>query len=307
MAELLFGDGAGQAGQAPSGDLIKDTTTRDFAADVIDASQDVPVLVDFWAPWCGPCRQLTPLLEKAVQAAAGAVRLVKMNIDEHPEIPGQMGVQSIPAVIAFVNGRPADGFMGALPESQIKAFIERIAGPVGPDPIEEALAAAHEALEAGDLSAAANTYATILQEDPEHATALGGLARCLIKTGDLDRAKQTLAMVPAAKATDPMVVAAKAQLDLAEQAGEVGELNELLLAVERNPDDFQAQFDLAMALNARGDRALAAKHLLDIVARDRDWNEDGARKQLVTFFEAWGPTDPMTVETRKKLSAVLFS
>ncbi|MEO1199972.1 MAG: thioredoxin [Pseudomonadota bacterium] len=306
MADILFGNG-GAAASAQSDDLIKDTTTQSFAIDVLEASREVPVLVDFWAPWCGPCRQLTPALEGAVTEAKGKVKLVKMNIDEHPEIAGQMGIQSIPAVVAFVDGRPADGFMGALPDSQVKQFIERVAGPDGPDPMDEALAAAEEALAAGDTANAANTFAAILQQEPEHVAAIGGFARCLIQTGDLERAKQTLAMVPPPKMNDPAITAARAQLDLAEQSGDLGDLAELMLAVERNPSDSQAQFDLAMALNQRGDRKLAADHLLEIVKRDREWNEDGARKQLVTFFEAWGATDPLTVETRKRLSSFLFS
>ena len=293
---------------APANDgLIKDTTTQTFMRDVIEESKHQPVLVDFWATWCGPCKQLTPVLEKVVRDAKGKVKLAKMDIDKHPDIPGQMGIQSIPAVIAFVNGQPADGFMGALPESQVVQFLERLTkGKIG-GADKDLLAAADAALTAGDSAGAAQIYAQVLAADSANVAAIAGLARCYIETGALDQAKQTLAMVPEAKRTDATVAAAQAALDLAEQAKSIGPAADLEAKVAANPLDHQARFDLAVALNAKGKRLDAAQHLLDIVKRDRKWNDDGARKQLVQFFEAWGPADEATVEGRKRLSSILFS
>jgi putative thioredoxin len=300
--------GSGAAPQAA--DLIKDTTTQTFVNDVIEESKRQPVLIDFWAPWCGPCRQLTPIIEKAVRAAKGKVKLVKMNIDEHPAIPGQMGIQSIPAVIGFVNGQPADGFMGAVPESQITAFIDKLtAGMPGtgePD-IQEILKEAEAALAEGDPAVAASIYAEILTIEATNIAALAGLAKSYMATGAIEQAKQTLAMVPESKRTDPAVKAVQASIDLAEQAQALGPVTELEQKVAANPLDHQARFDLATALNASGNRNEATHQLLEIVRRDRKWNEDGARKQLVQFFEAWGPTDEATIEGRKRLSTILFS
>jgi putative thioredoxin len=304
----ILEQGGGAAPQAA--DLIKETTTQTFVKDVIEESKRQPVLIDFWAPWCGPCRQLTPILEKAVRAAKGKVKLVKMNIDEHPAIPGQMGIQSIPAVIAFVDGRPADGFMGAVPESQVSAFIDKVsaAAPGAGQPnIAEILKEAETLLAEGDPATAASVYAEVLSADSTNIAALAGLAKCYVATGAIEQAKQTLALVPAAKREDPAVKAVQASLDLAEQAKSLGPVTELEQKVAANPLDHQARFDLAVALNAAGNRAEATRQLLEIVRRDRKWNEDGARKQLVQFFEAWGPTDEATVQGRKQLSTILFS
>jgi putative thioredoxin len=304
----IIEQGSGPAPQAA--DLIKETTTQTFVKDVIEESKRQPVLIDFWAPWCGPCRQLTPILEKAVRAAKGKVKLVKMNIDEHPAIPGQMGIQSIPAVIAFVDGRPADGFMGAVPESQVSAFIDKVsagAPAAGQPNIAEILKEAETLLAEGDPATAASVYAEVLSADSTNIAALAGLAKCYVATGAIEQAKQTLALVPAAKREDPAVKAVQASLDLAEQAKSLGPVTELEQKVAANPLDHQARFDLAIALNAAGNRAEATNQLLEIVRRDRKWNEDGARKQLVQFFEAWGPTDEATVDGRKRLSTILFS
>ena len=287
--------------------LIKDTTTQSFNKDVIDESRQQPVLVDFWAPWCGPCKQLTPALEKAVRAAKGKVKLCKMNIDEYPAIAGQMGIQSIPAVIGFVNGQPADGFLGALPDAQVTAFIERLTkSKIGGEELD-LLKAADAALVEGDAAGAAQIYAQVLAQDAANIHALAGLARCYIETGALDQAKQTLAMVPASKHNEAPVAAARAALEVAEQATALGPIAELEKKVAENPLDHQARFDLALALNAEGRRIDTVDHLLDIVRRDRKWNDDGARKQLVQLFEAWGPNDEATVAGRRRLSSILFA
>ncbi len=277
--------------------LIRDTTTQTFRKDVIEESRRQPVLVDFWAPWCGPCKQLTPILEKAVRSAKGAVKLVKMNIDEHPAIPGQMGIQSIPAVIAFVNGQPADGFMGALPESQVTAFLARLTKQEIRDEEKELLQSADAALVAGDPVGAAELYSEVLAADPVNVRALAGLARSYLETGSIEQAKHALAQVPEAKRNDAAVAAARAALDVAE----------LEQRVAANPLDHQARFDLAIALNGNNRRQEALDQLIEIVRRDRKWNDDAARKQLVQFFEAWGPTDEHTVSGRRRLSSILFA
>jgi len=303
---MTLQDVGATAAAAPDG-LIKDTTTQSFVKDVIEESKHQPVLIDFWAPWCGPCKQLTPVLEKVVRAAKGRVKLVKMNIDEHPAIPGQMGIQSIPAVIAFANGQPADGFMGALPEGQVTAFIERLTKSRIGGEEADLLKAADAALVDGDPAGAAELYAQLLTQDSTNVHALAGLARCYIETGAIEQAKQTLAMVPEAKAKEAPVAAARAALELAEQASSLGPIAELEQKVAADPADHQARFDLAVALNGKGRRQEAANHLLEIVKRNRQWNEDGARKQLVQFFEAWGPTEEATVEGRRRLSSILFA
>ena len=292
---------------AAAADVVKDITTQSFMKDVIEESKRQPVLVDFWAPWCGPCKQLTPVLEKAVKAAKGKVKLVKMNIDHHPAIPGQMGIQSIPAVIAFVNGQPADGFMGALPESQVIQFLERLTKGKIVDEGQDLLKIADAALLEGDPAGAADIYAELLAQDSTNIHALAGLTRCYVETGALEQAEQTLALVPEAKRNEAPVAAARAALEVAEQAKSLGPLAELEEKVLANPLDHQARFDLAVALNGKGKREEAANHLLEIIRRDRKWNDDGARKQLVQFFEAWGFADPAAVEGRKRLSSILFS
>ncbi|MBB3267449.1 putative thioredoxin [Azospirillum sp. OGB3] len=303
------------AGAAPAaGDLIKDSSDRAFMADVIEASQSVPVIVDFWAPWCGPCKQLGPILEKTVLAAKGKVRLVKIDTDKDPMIASQLRVQSIPAVYAFFQGRPVDGFMGALPESQVKAFVEKLlklAGAAGGgegDILEEALAQAKEALEAGDTQTASEIYGEILQADPENlnAVAYAGLVRCLIVNDELARAKQMLDKVPDPIAKDKEIAAVRSALEVAEQAANAGPIPELMEKVAHNQDDHEARFDLALALFAAGKREAAVDELLELVRRDRTWNDEAARKQLVKFFEAFGPTDPLTIQTRRRLSSILF-
>jgi putative thioredoxin len=286
---------------------VKDVTTASFRADVLAASTRQPVLVDFWAPWCGPCKQLAPALEKAVADAGGKVTLVKMNIDEHPQIAGQLGIQSIPAVIAFDKGQAVDGFVGALPESQIRGFIERLVGPLESES-EALLAEAEEAAAKGDAAGAAAIYAEILAEDPAEAKAIGGLAKLQVAAGQLAQAKALLetAPQPQGKEQDPAVAAAWAALRLAEQASNVGELAPLEQAVAANPDDHRSRFDLALALSAKGDREGAADQLLEIIKRDRKWTDEAARTQLLQLFEAWGLMDPATVAARRKLSAIWF-
>jgi len=296
------------AGAAPAADgLVKDVTTQSFMKDVIEESKRQPVLVDFWAEWCGPCKQLTPVLEKAVKGAKGKVKLAKMDIDKHPAIPGQMGIQSIPAVIAFVNGQPADGFLGALPEGQVADFIARITKDKLGGEAQDFLKSAEEALAAGNADEAIALYGEVLREEPGSVPALAGLARAHVETGALDQAKETLALVPEAKRNDVAVAAARSALEVAEQAQSVGPVGELEQKVAANPLDHQARFDLAVALNAAGKRQEAVDRLMEIIRRDRKWNEDGARKQLVQLFEAWGPTDEATVAGRKTLSSVLFA
>ena len=299
--------GAG-LGLAAPGDLIKDTTTATFTQDVIQELRKQPVLVDFWAPWCGPCKQLTPALEKAIREARGRVKLVKMNIDDHPSIAGQLGIQSIPAVIAFKNGQPVDGFMGAIPETQIRDFIQKVAGKDGAQPgVADALKAAAEARETGDAQTAADIYSAMLQEVPDNVEAIAGLADLLFEAGDSSAAEALLATAPEDKRDVPVIAAIRAKMALAKQADELGNPAEFERRLAANPGDHQARFDLAMVQNAQGKRAEAADNLLAIVKADRAWNDDGARAQLLKFFEAWGMADDATLAARRKLSSVLFS
>lgn len=309
-ATIQLGDnaGAGQPAAANVADLIRDTTTAQFTQDVIQESRNQPVLVDFWAPWCGPCKQLTPSLEKAVTEAGGRVKLVKMNIDEHPSIAGQMGIQSIPAVIVFKDGQPVDGFMGAVPESQIRELIDKVAGDGGAqDRIAEALAAAAEARDNGDIQGAAQFYQAVVAQDPENVDALGGLADLLFEAGHAEQAAEVLARAPEGKKESPQIAAVQAKMDLAGQVSGLGDARELEQRIAADPKDHQARFDLALIQNAGGDRAAAADGLLAIVKADRSWNDDGAKAQLLKFFDAWGPTDEATLAARRKLSSLLFS
>ena len=304
----LIGETTGKAGGAPPADLIKDATDASFVADVVEASREQPVIVDFWATWCGPCRQLGPALERAVAAARGAVRLVKVDIDKNPAYAGQLRVQSIPAVFAFVDGRPVDGFMGALPESQVKAFVDRLAKEKtaggGGSHVDELLEFAKESLAMNDLGGAAQAYAQVLQAEPENAKALGGLARLYVQNGDPDRAREVLAMAPP-DAKDPDLDSVRAALALAEAAPADTAAFEQRLA--KDPDDHQARFDLAAALAGAGRLDAAADNLIYIIERDREWNDEAARKQLLKVFEAAGPMSEVAKQGRRRLSAILFS
>jgi putative thioredoxin len=309
MADMSMSDMSAMSltDAAPDAGLIKDVTTATFRQDVIAESAKQPVLGGFWAPWCGPCKQLGPLLEKQVKAAGGKVKMVKMNIDDHPQIAGQLGIQSIPAVIAFSKGQPVDGFVGAVPESQIKQVIERLAGPMGPSPIEEAVAEALALAEEGDAAGAADLFGAVLAQEPENVAAIAGYAKLQLDMGQTELAKQILAGAPKGKENDPAIAGVRAAIELADQAAAIGDLGDLVKAVEANPADHQARFDLAVGLNAQDRREEAVDHLIEIVRRDRKWNEEAARKQLVQFFEAWGPMDESSIAGRRKLSAVLFS
>ena len=298
-----------KASPADAGDasIIMEGTTSGFAKDVIEASRSVPVIVDFWAPWCGPCKQLTPVLEKVVNSYAGKVRLVKINVDEHPTIAGQLRVQSIPTVYAFRDGRPFDGFMGAQQEGPVRAFVERLVGADAEADIAAILATAEQALEEGDVQAAAEIFAAVLQEDKQNPSALAGLARCYLQTGDIDRAEQMISLVPPEAKNVAAVEQVRAALDLARKAGTDDERSELERRVDTHPGDLEARFDLAVALAARGQKTEAVDHLLEIVRRDRKWNDEAARKQLVQLFEAWGFKDPAAIDGRRRLSSLLFS
>ena len=289
-------------------DLVKDGTDKSFMADVIEPSKQTPVIVDFWAPWCGPCKTLAPALERAVRAAKGKVKLVKINIDEHPGVAGQLGVRSIPAVFAFDQGRPVDGFMGAVPESQIKLFVDKLGGDDGAAAdIEALLEAAKEALAQNDIGGAAQAYAAVLQLDEHNVKAIAGMARAYLAAGDPEQAQQVLSIAPADKANDPDILGVRAALDLAAQAGDASEAVELAKKVQADPKDFQARFDLAGALAARNDLEGAVDHLLAIVEADRTWNDEAARKQLVKIFEAAGFMSDIAKSGRRRLSGLLFS
>lgn len=301
----------GSTKPAPAGaaaDVIKNGTTASFAKDVLEASRTALVLVDFWAKWCAPCKQLTPVLEKVVRSYNGKVRLVKIDTDEHPQIAAQLRVQSLPTVYAFKDGRPLDGFMGAQPESAIRQLIDRLAGAAddGDADLEAVLTSGDEALAANDLPGAAEVYAAVLEEDQGNVRALLGLTKVYIQSGDLDRAEATLNVIPPDKRKSAAYDSVKATLDLARKAGASGDTSELEAKVAANPADHQARSDLAVALAASGNKEQAVEHLIEIVKRDRNWNEQAARQQLVQLFEVWGPKDPMTLEGRRKLASLLF-
>jgi putative thioredoxin len=302
---MAIGNSSGRGTQASA---VNEVTTASFGPDVIAASQRQPVLVDFWAPWCGPCKQLAPALEKAVADSGGKVKLVKMNIDDHPQIAGQLGIQSIPAVIAFDKGQPIDGFMGALPEGQVRGFVERLVGPLTAG-ADELIAQAQAAAAQGDAAGAAALYSRVLTEDEGNVKAIAGLAKLHVDGGNLEQAKAVLSLAPPpapGKDPDSAISAVTAAIDLVERAAALGDLAPLEKALADNPDDDQTRYDLALALNARGEHDAAADRLLEIIKRNRKWNDDAARKQLVKFFEAWGLMDPAAVQARRKLSALIF-
>ena len=309
----LFGTGTAPApAQANGDDWIVDGSLETFARDVVQSK--VPVLVDFWATWCGPCKQLTPLLEKVVKSARGKVRLVKIDIDKNPEIAQQFRIQSVPTVYAFVNGQPVTGFQGAQPESQIKALVDQLlkmsggaGGAGGADEIEVAMAEARDMAEAGDVQGAAAIFSEVLQLEPENPAALGGLARSLVTLGDFENAEQVLGQAPAALANNAEIAGAKAALALARESGDLGDQMSLMARVQADPNDFDARCKLATLMFLRGQVEPAMTELLDIIRRDRGWEEDRARKQLVKFFDALGAKHPATLKGRRQLSSVLFS
>jgi putative thioredoxin len=308
METIIGGRRGPTESKTPAAD--KDVSLETFAAEVLEASMQTPIVVDFWAPWCGPCRQLTPVLEKVIQATNGAVRLVKVNIDENPELAQQLRIQSIPAVFAFKGGRPVDGFLGALPESQVRAFVQRLASSsAGPQAAGQADLVKHarSLLDGGDPAGAAQLFARALQEQPGNAAAIAGLSRCYLAARDLERAKETLSLTPPEARNAPEIVSAQAMLQLAEEASDAGDAEVFLARLAANPKDHEARYGLAMTMVARGERQAAIEGLLEIVRQDRSWNDEVARKKLLTLFEAFGADDPLTQAGRRRLSSILFA
>ena len=300
--ETLISDGAGSGD-----DWIKDGSTETFMQDVVEASKEILVLVDLWAPWCGPCKQLGPMIEKVVKDAKGAVQLVKIDIDQNPQIAQSLQVQSIPAVFAFKDGQPVDGFMGALPESKIKEFVERHAGPIGPSPVEEAYQSGTEALDRDDTEVALAAFAKILEIEPEHVDAKAQLARLYVKLGELEAAKSLMETIPDSPQKSPAVSAALAAISIAENATDAADLEPLRAKVEQKPDDLDTRLKFAKALVGNGDYEAGGNELIEIVRRDRDWNEAAGRQELLKLLDLMGPTNPLTKTLRRQLSTILFA
>ena len=286
--------------------VIKDATSASFSADVIEASRTVPVIVDFWAPWCQPCKQLTPVLEKLVKAQNGKVKLVKVNADENQTIAAQLRVQSLPTVYAFRDGQPVDGFVGGQPESAVKAFIERLVSQNAQASLEDVLKTGEELLDLGDISSAAEVFASILQEDRTNGAALAGLAQCYLESGEVDRAKQMVALIPPGQRGLARAQSVHSAIELSEKGAAAGDLEKFASRLRNNPKDNEARFELAVGLAARGEKEQGMLLLLDLIESDRSWNEDAARKQLLQLFDAWGNKDPLVAEGRRRLSSLLF-